>query len=381
MTRPAGTYPGLRAAGPLRIGGLEAALPLVQGGMGVGVSLAGLASAVAEEGGIGVISAACIGRTPGYAQEGISDAEALKREIRKARQRTGGILGVNIMVALKDFEALAKAAAEEGADLIISGAGLPLTLPGCLKPASRSRLVPIVSSGKAAALIIRWWKAKYGRLPDAFVVEGPLAGGHLGFSPGQIPDPAFALENLTRDVITECGRASDGGPGIPVIAAGGIYTGGDIRRFLRLGAAGVQMATRFIATHECDAPPAFKQACIDCRQEDIFIVKSPVGMPGRALANRFARRAASAAAAPFRCRHHCITSCGREESPYCIAEALLQSITGDPQEGLVFVGANAWRLGETLSVRDLIHRLDQEYLRSGNGGEACGRPEERIVAV
>jgi nitronate monooxygenase len=374
-------YPGLLAAGPLRIGGLCVPLPLVQGGMGVGVSLAELASAVANQGGIGVISAAIISRTPRYAGRGLSDAEALKLEIRRARGMTKGVIGVNIMMALSDNEALARAAAEEGADILFVGAGLPLTLPGCIPEGSKTKLAPIVSSGRAAALLIKWWKDKYGRLPDAFVVEGPLAGGHLGFKLEEIFEPRMRLEYLTQATLQETKKVKDGGgPDIPVIAAGGIFTGADIRAFLELGAAAVQMATRFVATRECDAPEAFKQAYVACAKDDIIIVKSPVGMPGRALSNAFMARVGLGQASPVRCRYHCISSCARDKSPYCIADALLCSLSGGTQDGLVFAGANAWRVDKMTTVPELIGELDREYTESLDGARDTRLPE-RIATL
>lgn len=359
MTKQATTLPD---AGPLCLGELCSPLPIVQGGMGVGISLAELAGAVANQGGIGVISAACIARTPRYAGLGLPDTQALKHEILRARQLSSGVIGVNIMVALKNYEALARAAAEASADIIFAGAGLPMDLPGYVPPEARTKLVPIISSAKAAALLIRSWHRKYNRYPDAFVLEGPMAGGHLGFKPEQIDDPAFVLEALIPQVLQELNNlAASGGPRIPLIAAGGLYSGQDIRRVLSLGVQGVQMGTRFIATRECDAPDTFKQAVLKALAEDLLIVQSPVGMPGRALRNRFIRDVAEGERSPVRCRHNCITSCPKDKGPYCIADALLTSLGGNAEEGLVFLGANAWRLKEILTVSELFAQLDAEY--------------------
>ena len=367
--RPADT--SLRGRGPLRIGDLFAALPIVQGGMGVGISLAGLAAAVANEGGIGVISAACIGRTPPYESTGMNDAQALREDIRRARHLSKGIIGVNIMVALMNFEELCRAASDEEVDIIFAGAGLPLSLPAFVRPGSCTRLVPIVSSGKAAALITMWWKEKYGRLPDAFVVEGPMAGGHLGFKAENIFNPDYSLDKILPEVLAfTLQLRQSGGPLIPVIAGGGIFTGEDIRKYLDLGAQAVQMGTRFVTTLECDAPDAFKQAYLDAAQEDILIVNSPVGMPGRALKNPFIVAMQSGHTSPVRCCYHCITTCKRDKSPYCIADALLASLGGDTDKGLLFVGANAWRLDKVLSVRDLVRGLEDEYADVRNDRQA-----------
>uniref|UniRef100_UPI0035664E64 NAD(P)H-dependent flavin oxidoreductase n=1 Tax=Desulfosarcina sp. TaxID=2027861 RepID=UPI0035664E64 len=247
----------------LKIGHLISRLPIVQGGMGVGISMSGLASAVANAGGIGVIAGAMAGITEkDISTDGIAaNCRALSREIRKAREKTRGIIGVNIMVALTHFAELVKTAIADGVDIIFAGAGLPLDLPGFLQIGDRTRLVPIVSSGRAAALICKRWFQRYAYLPDAFVVEGPKAGGHLGFKADQLDDPAFSLENLVGDVVEQMKKVeAEHGVRIPVIAAGGVYDGNDIRRFLEMGASGVQLGTRFVATHECDADIAFKQS-------------------------------------------------------------------------------------------------------------------------
>jgi nitronate monooxygenase len=368
MTRSDGT---LRNRGPFRIGDLEAALSIVQGGMGVGISMSGLAAAVANEGGIGVISAACISRTPPYAGKGMSDAQALREDIRNARQTSKGIIGVNIMVALSNFEELCRAASDEEVDIIFAGAGLPLALPSYVRPGSRTRLAPIVSSAKAAGLITKWWGEKYSRLPDAFVVEGPMAGGHLGFKAGNIFDANYGLDRILPEVLTFTDQLSQGGgPRIPVIAGGGIFTGADIRKYLDLGAQAVQMGTRFVTTDECDAPEEFKRAYLDAKQDDIMIIQSPVGMPGRALKNDFIMAMEAGQTSPVRCAYHCITSCKRDKSPYCIADALLASLNGNTQEGLVFVGANAWRLDKVLPVKALIETLEAEYAQVGGNDNA-----------
>jgi nitronate monooxygenase len=348
----------------LKIGNLVSPLPIVQGGMGVGISMAGLASAVAQEGGVGVIAAAMAGITEkDVATNGLeANTRALKREIRKARARTKGILGVNIMVALTHFTDLVKTAIDEKIDVIFSGAGLPLDLPSYIKAGVRTKLVPIVSSARAAKLICRKWLSKYNYLPDAFVVEGPMAGGHLGFKADQIDDPRFRLENLIKEVVeTVKGITADKDREIPVIAAGGVYTGDDIRRFLELGASGVQLGTRFVATHECDADPAFKQAFIDAGKNDVTIIKSPVGLPGRAVDNQFLQEVAAGHKRPFNCPYHCIKSCDPEKSPYCIAMALARARKGKLKHGFAFAGQNVHRVNKIVSVKELLSSLAREY--------------------
>lgn len=351
----------------LKIGHLVSRLPIIQGGMGVGISMSGLASAVANAGGIGVIAGALAGITEkDVSTNGLqANCRALSREIRKAKEKTHGIVGVNIMVVLTHFADLVKTAIAEKVDIIFAGAGLPMDLPGFLKNGDRTRLVPIVSSGRAAALICKRWFLRYGYLPDAFVVEGPKAGGHLGFKAEQIDDPTYKLENLVKDVVAEVKKVeAERGIPIPVIAAGGVYDGGDIRRFLHLGASGVQMGTRFVATHECDADIAFKQSYVDAREEDLMVIKSPVGLPGRALKNKFLTDVAGGAKRPFRCPYHCIKSCDPDKSPYCIGIALAQARRGKLKNGFAFAGANAFRVDKIVSVKELMGSLETDYDRA-----------------
>ncbi|HCJ66121.1 MAG TPA: nitronate monooxygenase [Elusimicrobia bacterium] len=348
----------------LKIGDLTAKLPIIQGGMGVAISLSGLASAVANEGGIGVVSAAAIGMLePDFSINFLeANIRALKREIRKAKELTKGILGVNILVALSNFADMARTAIEEEIDIIFSGAGLPLNLPKFLNGSKRTKLVPIVSSGRAARIICKRWLEKYNYLPDAVVVEGPLAGGHLGFKEEQISDSAYSLEKLIPEVIKDIRVFEERyKKPIPVIAAGGIYTGEDIYKFLQLGASGVQMATRFVTTYECDASIKFKQAYIDSKKEDIVIIKSPVGMPGRAIRNKFIDDVNEGEKKPFKCPFHCIVTCDCKNSPYCIALALVNAKKGNLKHGFAFVGANAYRTKEIISVKELIKSLLEEY--------------------
>lgn len=357
----------------LHFGDQIAKLPIVQGGMGVGISLSGLATAVANEGGVGVIAAAMIGM--GEPDVGNNPTEAniraLREEIRKAKERmTQGLLGVNIMVALTNFADLVRTSMREGADVIFSGAGLPLDLPkylreefpGELADKARTKLVPIVSSGRAAAVLCKKWLARYDYLPDGFVVEGPKAGGHLGFKPEEIDAPEFQLEHILPEVVeavkpfeVETGRR------IPVIAAGGIYTGADIAKYLEMGASGVQMGTRFVATHECDADQAFKEAFVNARREDVTVIKSPVGMPGRAIFNDFLQAVREGRKKPFKCPFHCIKSCDFTTTPYCISQALVSAKKGILKHGFAFCGENVWRVDKIMSVKELIGGLKQEF--------------------
>ncbi len=349
----------------LNIGDLTTKLPIIQGGMGVGVSLSGLASAVANAGGIGVIATAGIGMLePNFAADFLAaNIKALKSEIRKARLMTNGIIGVNIMVALSNYADMARTAIQEGVDVIFSGAGLPLNLPQFLEGSRKTKLVPIVSSARAAGIILKKWIEKYNYVPDAIVVEGPMAGGHLGFKADQIISPAYSLENLIPQVLEEVGKFEEQcQQKVPVIAAGGIYTGADIDRFLRLGAAGVQMATRFITTDECDADIEFKKTFLNLKQEDLVIIKSPVGLLGRAIKNNFIADVALGNKKPFQCAYHCITTCDYKKSPYCIALALINACRGKLKQGFVFSGSNGYRNTEIVPVKTLVDSLLKEYL-------------------
>lgn len=348
----------------IHIGDLVARIPIIQGGMGVGISLSRLASAVANEGGIGVIAAAMIGIGEPDLASNCDEANirALRREIRQAKEKTKGILGVNVMVALTNFADLVRTSIEEGIDVVFSGAGLPLDLPKYLKEGINTKLVPIVSSARAAKIICKKWLSRFNYLPDAFVVEGPMAGGHLGFKRDQVTDPNFALERLVPEVVEAVKEfEATGAKSIPVVAAGGIYTGGDICKFLKLGAAAVQMGTRFVVTHECDASPQFKEAFLKAKKEDLTIIDSPVGMPGRAIRNRFLEDVSEGKRKPFKCPYHCVSTCDHKKSPYCIAFALMHAKKGNLKHGFAFAGLNAYRTSKILSVKELISSLIQEY--------------------
>lgn len=342
---------------PLVIGDLVAKVPLIQGGMGVGVSLSSLAGAVAAEGGIGVISTAQIGyREPDFDTDPIgANLRAIKTEIQKARRiAKEGILGVNIMVATRRYEDYVKAAVEAGIDLIISGAGLPMDLPK-LVGAAKTKLAPIVSSVKSVQVIMRYWWKKYSRLPDVVVIEGPLAGGHLGFHKEQLEDiEGLHYDDEVKAIIEQVGAtAAEHETNIPVIMAGGVYTRDDMEHYLEMGAAGVQMATRFVTTYECDADDAYKQTYIDAEKEDIVIVQSPVGMPGRAILNPFMKRAKEGRIPHGKC-HLCVSTCTPDKTPYCITDALVNAAKGKTEDALLFCGANAYRATKLEHVKDIM---------------------------
>lgn len=271
-----------------------------------------------------------------------------------------GILGVNLMVALNNYKEMVKAAVEEKIDLIISGAGLPTDLPALVR-GSKTKIAPIVSSGKATALITKLWEKRFDYIPDLVIVEGPEAGGHLGFTMESLKNKEHqSLTEIIKDVIEALRPYREGsGKEIPVIAAGGIYSGSDVAQYLRLGAAGVQMGTRFVATEECDASQAYKDCYLRAEKENIQLVKSPVGMPGRAIQNEFIKRV-SVDKEPINKCYQCLRPCKPAESLYCISTALIKAVEGDTDNGLIFTGSNAYRLKKIVKVKELLRELVQE---------------------
>lgn len=377
----------------LKIGELVAKIPVVQGGMGVGISLAGLAGAVAKAGGIGIISTAQIGfRKKEYdSKPQECNLEAIGEEITKAKEiAEGGIVGVNIMVATTDYEKYVKAAVDAGADIVVSGAGLPMNLPELVE-GSKTKIAPIVSSKKAASVIVRQWLRKYNKLPDMVVIEGPLAGGHLGFSRDEIDEYIGAGSKTTsegnvdavvnsnvdtnscanaganakvinaksydaeiKDIIDYIGDVSkENDAEIPVVVGGGVFDRGDMEHMMELGASGVQIGSRFVATYECDAAESYKEAYVNSKESDIVIVKSPVGMPGRALHNKFMERVEAGERLMGKCRK-CVKSCNPITTPYCISQALINAAIGKVDEGLIFCGANVHRIKEIVSVESIM---------------------------
>ena len=350
----------------LKIGSLQMKLPIIQRGMGVGVSRSGLASAVATAGGIGVIASVGLGLlTEGMRRDCMSaNSELLAEEVRRAKQDSGGAIGVNVMWAVSDSATLIETAVESGADILFLGAGvprLPRSVAQRLNELS-TQLAVIVSSLRAMKLIFRLWSKHYSAVPDAVVVEGPMAGGHLGFRKEQLSDPEHSLEAIFPAIAAEAARMeTEHRKSIPVIAAGGIFTGSDIYKKFSLGAQGVQMGTRFAATVESDASDEFKQAYVKSSKEDMVIIDSPVGMPGRAIRNRFTEDVALGLKKPFVCPYKCLTACNPETAPYCIAEALVRALRGDLENGFAFAGANAWRVDRILTVNELITSLVDEF--------------------
>ncbi|MEE8440222.1 MAG: nitronate monooxygenase family protein [Spirochaetia bacterium] len=343
----------------LKIGNITADIPIVQGGMGVRVSLSSLASAVANEGGIGTISSIGLGDMKDSERNYEKQSrDALVAEIRKAKTMTNGHLAVNFMGVLSNADDLIKASVREGIRMIVYGAGIPVKLPE-LVPDPDVNLVPIISSARFASLILKTWDRRHHRTADALILEGPLAGGHLGFSEEQLEHTDdYALEKLLPEVLEAIKPFEDTyGRKIPVITAGGIYDGADIARMLSLGASGVQMGTRFVCTYECDVSAEFKQAYLDAKEEDIVITKSPVGLPGRVINNAFLRKLEKEGRLRIKCPYHCLTACKVDTARYCIALALLNSYFGDIDDGLIFTGQNSYRIDKIISVKELMDEL------------------------
>lgn len=344
----------------LKIGDLEVKIPVVQGGMGVGISLSGLAGNVSACGGLGVISTAQIGwREPDFYEKPFeANFRAIEKEIKKARELAkGGVLGVNIMVATQRYEEYVKSAVKAGIDIVISGAGLPIDLPKYVE-GSKTKIAPIVSSLKSLTVICRMWERKYQTAPDLVVIEGPKAGGHLGFSREEletVTDEAY--DDVIVSIIEKVKEYSEKfSKKIPVVVAGGIYERKDMEHVMKLGADGVQMGTRFVTTKECDADEAYKQSYIKAKKEDIKIVQSPVGMPGRAILNPFLEKVKTEKCKIKHC-YQCIVTCDKNTIPYCITEALVNAAEGRVDEGLLFCGENAYRADKIETVAEIMEEF------------------------
>lgn len=346
----------------LKIGNIEAKVPIIQGGMGIGISLSGLAGAVAKEGGIGIISAAQIGfREPDFTKNTKeANIRAIKKEYEKARKiAPDGIIGFNLMVAMRHYEDYVKAAVDAGADIIVSGAGLPTDLPGIVGD-SDVKLAPIVSTEKSAKVILKYWDKKHHRIPDLLIIEGPEAGGHLGFDREQLEEfkeQSDYDEEVKRILKVKEEYEEKYGAKIPVALGGGIDSAGAAAHAFSLGVDAVQVATRFVTTEECDADIRYKQAYINAKKEDIVIVKSPVGMPGRAIKNTMMEKVLSGEQIPHTTCYGCLRKCKPAEIPYCITEALIHAAKGETEEALLFCGANAYKANRIETVKEVIDDL------------------------
>lgn len=343
------------------VGDKEVRIPLIQGGMGVGISLGGLAGAVAAQGGVGIISTAQIGfRESDFDQNPkAANLRAIEQEMKRARLVSpDGIIGYNIMAALRDYEDHVRAAVTAGADLIISGAGLPVDLPGMTR-GSRTNIAPIVSTEKSAKVILKFWERKYQQTADLVVIEGPEAGGHLGFSRETLEQytESSYMEEIKRILEVVRGYERKFGKKIPVVVAGGIYDREDVERVMGYGVDGVQVASRFVTTEECDADIRYKESYIHASKEDIAIVKSPVGMPGRAILNPFMKCVMLGEKVSHTTCHRCLAKCNPSEIPYCITDALIAAAEGRIEEALLFCGAKAYKAKRIETVEEVVESL------------------------
>ncbi|QFR49704.1 nitronate monooxygenase [Sulfurimonas lithotrophica] len=354
----------------LKIGKYEIQKPIVQGGMGVGISWDQLAGNVSKEGGLGVISAVGTGyyQNKEFSKKLVSDRplseanfyspEALHKIFKNARKICGDKpLACNILYAMNDYGRVVKDACEAGADIIITGAGLPTNMPEFTEGFPDVALVPIVSSPKALKIICRRWEKRYNRLPDAVIVEGPKSGGHQGFTYEQCKLPENQLENIVGPVVEEAATWGD----IPVIAAGGVWDKNDIDLMLSLGAKAVQMGTRFIGTHECDAHDNLKQVLLNAKESDIELMKSPVGYPAQGIRTNLTELIEKREGPAIKCISNCVAPCNRGEEAkevgFCIADRLSDAFLGNTETGLFFSGANGYKLNEIISVKELMDKL------------------------
>ncbi len=350
----------------MKLGNRELSLPLIQGGMGVGVSMGGLAGAVAAEGAMGTLSTADAGwNEPDFAAHPQqANLRALRREVQRAKRLAAGagLVAVNAMVATRQYADSVRTALEAGADAIVSGAGLPLELPA-LAEGFEALLAPIVSGPRAAQLICRTWAKRYGRVPDFVVLEGCQAGGHLGFEEADLlAGRCTPLSRLIPEVLAALRPFEEKfGRAIPLFCAGGVATGAEMARCTRLGAAGAQLATRFIATEECDAGQGYKDVLLAARPEDLRIIHSPVGMPGRAVNSPLVQRLAAGMRQPPAHCSGCIKSCRPAETPFCITHALIEAVKGNWEEGLFFSGSRVDLVDRMRTVPDLIDELMKEW--------------------
>ena len=355
---------------PLKIGKYEIKYPIFQGGMGLGISWDKLAGNVSLEGGLGIISSVGTGyyenrkfidkelNAKPFGSENFYSTRGLRAVIENARKICGEMpLGVNIMYAANDYARVVKDACEAGINIIVSGAGLPTNLPEFTQNFKEIALVPSVSSAKALKIICKRRLQRYERLPDAVVLEGPLSGGHQGFTYEQCLDPEFSLFNLIPQVKAEIKEWGD----FPLIAAGGIWDKNDIEKAISLGANGVQMGTRFIGTHECDADIGFKEVLLAAEEKDIELIKSPVGYPARGIRTNLINLVDKRMGPKIQCISNCVSPCQRgkeaKQVGYCIADRLFDAYSGKKESGLFFTGANGYKLKELISVKELMHKL------------------------
>ena len=357
----------------MKIGKYEIKHPIIQGGMGVGISWDQLAGNVSLEGGLGVISAVGTGYYKNISENihivtkkdkpkdvlNFYSRDSLFEIFANARKICGNApIACNVLYAINDYGRVVRDACEAGANIIITGAGLPTNMPEFTKDFPDVAIVPIVSSARALKLICKKWQ-RYNKLPDAIIVEGPLSGGHQGFTYEQCAQEEFQLENIIGPIIEEAKNWGN----IPIIAAGGIWDKKDIDKFIKMGCTGVQMATRFIGTFECDADAKFKNVLLNAKAEDIQLMKSPVGLPARGVMTNLQFSIENKTAPKVQCISNCVSPCNRGHEAkivgYCIADRLGAAYQGDVETGLFFTGSNGYKINKIISVKELMEKLTQ----------------------
>ncbi len=358
---------------PLKIGKHTIKHPIFQGGMGLGISWDKLAGNVSKEGGLGIISTVGTGyydnkkyskqliENRPFSEKDFYNKEALIKIFENARKICGDApLGANVLYAINDYGRVVTDSCEAGADMIITGAGLPMDMPEYTKDFPDVALIPIVSTGRAFRLIAKRWEKRYGKIPDAVIVEGPLSGGHQGFK----YEDCFKEENQLEHLIPDVREAVDKwDKNIPIIAAGGIWNKEDIEKFISLGANGVQMGTRFALTYECDASDTFKEILLNAKKDDILLMKSPVGYPARGVRTKLIEKVEKREGPKIKCISNCVFPCHKGEEAkkvgYCIADRLADAYTGEEETGLFFSGAYAYKADKLIHVKDLIKELTE----------------------
>ena len=354
---------------PLKIGKYTIPLPIFKGGMGVGISWDNLAGNVSKNGALGIIS--CVGtgyyKNSAFVQRVIKNRpfdtinfyskESLLEIFKNARKICGeNPLGANILYAINEYGRVVRDACEAGANMIITGAGLPTNMPEFTSNFPNVALIPIVSSAKALKILCKRWEGRYKRMPDAVIVEGPLSGGHQGVSYEDCFKPEYQLESIVPEVLEESKKWGE----IPIIAAGGIWDRADIDKMIKLGASGVQMGTRFLGASECDAR-YYNELMPKIKKEDIELIKSPVGYPARAIVTGVIRELREGRKPKIACISNCVAPCHRGEEAkkvgYCIADGLGDGYLGDPIKGLYFTGANGYRIEKIQSVKEILDEL------------------------
>ena len=347
---------------PLKIGNLEVPIPVIQAGMGVQVAKSELAGAVARAGGIGCISSVGLGTLEASLNDYLADSRKnLTKEIRNARRLAdGGVIGVNIMVALANYKDMVEVCVKEKVDVIVSGAGLPINLPELTK-GSGIKLIPVVSSGRAMKVILKSWHRRYQVMPDAVVVEGPLCGGHMAFTKEQVLHPEQApIQNILKDVRDVLAPyEKEYNKSIPLIGAENVVTPEDVIQKLKMGFDGVHIGTRFICTEEAGIDRKSKEVYVNAKAEDIVVLHSPLGLPVKVLRTPLVEKLLNGEKIPFGCPFKCLRACEASEAKFCIADALVKTMLGEVEGGLFMVGSGVGRINNIIPVKTFFEQLEK----------------------